>query len=79
MSLAFFRMRRETAAKNIIKTDKIPQRDEYGEGVNPVITLDEMDTDVLIAYAKENNIDIGRATSHNSILERIRVHTTQGG
>lgn len=41
-------------------------------------TLEEMDADELQTYAEMNNIDVGRATSKETLLERIKK-AEQGG
>lgn len=40
-------------------------------------SLDEMTIDELKNYAEENGIDIGKATSHNGILEKIKEHEAE--
>lgn len=36
-------------------------------------TLDQMTVEELIVYAKENGIDIGKATSQSGIIEKIKA------
>ena len=57
---AFQRMRREAAAKKAAK-EKTP------------INLDDMEVEELKEYAEKHNIDLGKSTSKNGILEKIKA------
>lgn len=57
---AFQRMRREMAAK---KAAVLKEKDK----------LEEMKVDELKEYAEKHNIDLGKSTSKNGILEKIKA------
>lgn len=64
---AFQRMRREAANKKAAQSQNELERENTENKILKDMTIDE-----LKDYAEKNNIDIGKSTSHDGILEKIK-------
>ena len=79
---AFQRMRREAAAKKAAQSQKeveetldiqlLKVKKENTDDKEEK-TLKDMTVDELKEYAEKHNIDVGKSTSHNGILEKIKA------
>lgn len=70
----------ETENKNLIawfkaKGYKVEETDQDPKGSGEEVNLEEMTAEELKAYAEENGIDIGKATSQEGILKKIEEAT----
>jgi hypothetical protein len=62
----------ETDDRHLIKWFKSHgYKVENNEKIEPSIEIDKMTADELIKFAKNNEIDIGKATSKDGILKKI--------
>lgn len=70
----------ETENENLIawfkaKGYKVEEADQDPEGSGEEVNLEEMTAEELKAYAEDNGIDIGKATSQEGILKKIEEAT----
>lgn len=78
-SVFFYKGEGETEKPELIEWFKRHGYEVIKENKNPTDkSIDEMSVEELIEYANEKNIDIGKATSQNGIIEKIKAADKQG-